>query len=326
MKKIIIVATGGTIAGSGKVGKTANYHAGTIAIENIVESIPLINDVADLEAIQLFNFDSNEMDEERWIILANKINELTKRDDVDGVVVTHGTDTLDETAYFLNLTLHTYKPVVLTGAMRPASATSADGPLNLYQAVCLAASDEAVGHGVMAVFSSTIYSGRDIQKTSNFKTDAFDQKDFGCLGYMNDDKVMMFSRTFKKHTLLSVFSKMSLTDLPVVGIVYYYVGADAGILDFMSQNHRGIVIIGSGRGNYNKAWLEKIETLSKKGIVFVRASRVQQGIVIEDEYFDPNNICIPSNTLSGQKARVLLMLALAYTDDIQEIKKIFNEY
>ena len=198
--------------------------------------------------------------------------------------------------------------------------------MNLYQAVCSASSDEAIGHGVMAVFSSTIYSGRDIQKTNNFKTDAFDQKDFGCLGYMNDDKVMMFSRMFKKHTLLSVFSKTTLAKLPAVGIVYYYVGAHARILDFMAQNHRGIVIIGSGRGNYNKAWLEKIESLSAKGIVFVRASRVQQGIVIEDEYFDPDNICVPANTLSGQKARVLLMLSLAYTNDIKEIKKIFNEY
>ncbi len=178
----------------------------------------------------------------------------------------------------------------------------------------------------MAFFQVRIYSVvRDIQKTNNFKTDAFDQKDFGCLGYMNDDKVMMFSRTFKKHTLLSVFSsKMTLAKLPAVGIVYYYVGADARILDFMAQNHRGIVIIGSGRGNYNKAWLEKIESLSAKGIVFVRASRVQQGIVIEDEYFDPDNICVPANTLSGQKA--LLMLSLAYTNDIKEIKKIFNEY
>lgn len=326
MKNIVIVATGGTIAGSGKVGKTANYHAGTIDIDKIIESIPLINEVANLKAIQLFNVDSNEMNEEYWVALTTKINELACDENVDGIVVTHGTDTLDETAYFLNLTVHTYKPVVLTGAMRPASATSADGPLNLYQAVCLAACDEANGHGVMAVFSSTIYSGRDIQKTNNFKTDAFDQKDFGCLGYMNDDRVMMFSRTFKKHTLLSIFSQMPLEKLPQVGIVYYYAGADETVLDYMAKGHQGIVIVGSGRGNYSKAWLAKIEILSKQGIIFVRASRVQQGIVNEDEYFDPHNCCIPANTLSGQKARVLLMLALAHTDDFNEIKQIFNEY
>lgn len=326
MKNIVIVATGGTIAGSGKVGKATNYQAGKININDIIDSIPMINEVADLTAIQLFNVDSNEMDEEHWLILANKINELAQNDDVDGIVVTHGTDTLDETAYFLNLTIHTYKPVVLTGAMRPASATSADGPINLYQAVCLASCDDALGHGVMAVFSSTIYSGRDIQKISNFKTDAFEQKDFGCLGYMNDDKVMMFSRTFKKHTLQSVFSEHKLTKLPSVGIVYYYAGAKSDILTLMAKSHQGIVIIGSGSGNYSKSWMHCIEELSKQGIVFVRASRVNQGIVYESDVFDPHNICIPSNTLSGQKARVLLMLALSITNDVKEIKKIFNEY
>ena len=309
MKNIIIVATGGTIAGSGKVGKATNYQAGKINIKEIIDSIPMINEVANLKAIQLFNVDSNEMNEEHWIILANKINDLASQKNVDGIVVTHGTDTLDETAYFLNLTINTYKPVVLTGAMRPASATSADGPINLYQAVCLASCDDALGHGVMAVFSSTIYSGRDIQKISNF-----------------DDKVMMFSRTFKKHTLQSVFSEKPITELPPVGIVYYYAGAKPDILTMMAQNHRGIVIIGSGSGNYSQAWLNEIETLGAQGIIFVRASRVNQGIVYESDVFDPHNVCIPSNTLSGQKARVLLMLALSVTQNTKEIKRIFNEY
>lgn len=326
MKNIIIVATGGTIAGSGKVGKATNYQAGKIDINEIIDSIPMINEIANLKAIQLFNVDSNEMDEKHWLLLANKINELVNCEDVDGVVVTHGTDTLDETAYFLNLTIHTYKPVVLTGAMRPASATSADGPINLYQAVCLASSDDALGHGVMAVFSSTIYSSRDIQKVNNFKTDAFEQKDFGCLGYMNDERVCMFSRTFKKHTLQSIFSQDLPEVLPKVGIVYYYAGSDVEILTMMAKKHQGIVIIGSGSGNYSKAWLEEIEKLTKLGIVFVRASRVNQGIVYESEVFDPNNVCVPANTLSGQKARVLLMLALTKTKNIDGIKKIFNEY
>lgn len=326
MKNIVIIATGGTIAGSGKVGKATNYQAGKIDIKEIIDSISMINEIANLKAIQLFNVDSNEMNEDHWLILTNKINELASKDDVDGIVVTHGTDTLDETAYFLNLTINTYKPVVLTGAMRPASATSADGPMNLYQAVCLASSDDALGHGVMALFSSTIYSGRDIQKISNFKIDAFDQKDFGCLGYMHDDEVLMFSRTFKKHTLQSIFSNELPKVLPSVGIVYYYAGANVEILTMMAKEHQGIVIIGSGSGNYSKTWLQEIERLYNEGIIFVRASRVNQGIVYESTTFDPNNICIPSNTLSGQKARVLLMLALSKTKEIKEIKNIFSEY
>ncbi|WP_027090385.1 asparaginase [Thomasclavelia saccharogumia] len=326
MKNIVIIATGGTIAGSGKIGKATDYHAGKIDIKEIIDSIPTINEVANLKAIQLFNVDSNEMDEKHWLCLTKKINELANCDDVDGIVVTHGTDTLDETAYFLNLTVHTYKPIVLTGAMRPASATSADGPMNLYQAVCLASSDEALGHGVMALFSSTIYSGRDIQKVSNFKIDAFDQKDFGCLGYMYDDKVLMFSRTFKKHTLQSIFSKDLSEELPAVGIVYYYAGAKVELLKMMADEHQGIVIIGSGSGNYSRVWLQEIERLTNQGIVFVRASRVNQGIVYKSDVFDPHNVCIPSNTLSGQKARVLLMLALSKTRDINEIRRIFDEY
>ncbi len=326
MKNIVIIATGGTIAGSGKIGKATDYQAGKIDIKEIVDSIPMINEVANLRAIQLFNVDSNEMDEKHWLCLTKKINELANHDDVDGIVVTHGTDTLDETAYFLNLTVHTYKPVVLTGAMRPASAASADGPMNLYQAVCLASSDEALGHGVMALFSSTIYSGRDIQKISNFKIDAFDQKDFGCLGYMYDDKVLMFSRTFKKHTLQSIFSENLPEKLPSVGIVYYYAGAKVSLLKMMADEHQGIVIIGSGSGNYSRRWLQEIERLNNEGIIFVRASRVNQGIVYKSDVFDPNNVCIPSNTLSGQKARVLLMLALSRTADIEEIKRIFDEY
>ncbi len=143
---------------------------------------------------------------------------------------------------------------------------------------------------------------------------------------MNDDKVMMFSRTFKKHTLQSVFSEKPITELPPVGIVYYYAGAKPDILTMMAQNHRGIVIIGSGSGNYSQAWLNEIETLAAKGIIFVRASRVNQGIVYESDVFDPHNVCIPSNTLSGQKARVLLMLALSVTQNTKEIKRIFNEY
>ena len=309
MKNIVIIATGGTIAGSGKIGKATNYQAGKIDIKEIIDSIPMINEIANLTAIQLFNIDSNEMNEQYWLCLTKKINDLANQDNIDGFVVTHGTDTLDETAYFLNLTVCTYKPVVLTGAMRPASATSADGPMNLYQAVCLASNDEALGHGVMALFSSTIYSGRDIQK-----------------GYMYDDKVQMFSRTFKKHTILSMFSKSLPAELPSVGIVYYYAGANVQLLTMMAKIHQGIVIIGSGSGNYSKLWLEEIQRLSNEGIIFVRASRVNQGIVYESSIFDPLNICIPSNTLSGQKARVLLMLALSKTTNINEIKKIFDEY
>lgn len=326
MKTIAIVATGGTIAGTGQQGKTVAYHAGEMSVDEIVSSIPMIKEVANIKAYQLMNVDSNEMGPKQWIQLSNKINEIVEDDEIDGVVVTHGTDTLDETAYFLTLTLNTSKPVVITGAMRPATATSADGPYNLYQAVCLATNDQATHQGVMGFFSNTIYSGRDIQKVNNYKIDAFDQKAFGCLGYMQDHEAYFFSRTFKIHTLASRFSKHLPSTLPNVAVAYFYGGADAGILYDMAKTHQGIVIAGSGNGNYSQSWLEAINDLSEKGIVFVRASRVSHGIVFDDYVFDPKQYCIAANTLSAQKARVLLMLALSQTHNRNEIVEIFNEY
>jgi len=326
MKTIAIVATGGTIAGVGQAGKTIAYHAGEINIDQIIESIPMINELANIEEYQVLNVDSNEMNPSRWIALSKTINELLAQDTIDGVVVTHGTDTLDETAYYLTLTINSQKPVIITGAMRPASATSADGPFNLYESVALAIHDEAYGQGVMGVFSSTIYSGRDIQKVNNFKVDAFDQKSLGCLGYMQDQEVYFYSKTFKKHTYLSRFSKKDINELPHVGIVYFYAGAFAQILYDMAQYHEGIIITGSGSGNYSQDWLKAIEDLSNQGIVFVRCSRVTQGIIFNDEIFDPHHLCIPGNTLTPQKARILLMLSLSQTHDLEEMRHIFNEY
>ena len=326
MKKVAIIATGGTIAGTGQLGKTTSYRAGEISVEDIISSIPMIKEIADIETIQLFNVDSNEMDPTKWMELSKVVNEVARRFDIDGIVVTHGTDTLDETAYYLNLTLYTQKPVVITGAMRPATATSADGPFNLYQAVCLAVSDDAKDQGVMALFSSTIYAARDIQKENNYKIDAFDQKSFGCLGYMQDDKVYLYSKTFKTHTIHSIFSYGELTQLPEVAIAYFYAGAKSSVLEDLAKSHQGIVLVGSGSGNYNKEWQNTIEKLSKQGVVFVRASRVPAGLIFDDHVFDPLHVCIPANTLSPQKARVLLMLALSKTKDTSQIKSIFEQY
>ena len=234
MKTIAIVATGGTIAGTGKKGKTAAYHAGEIDIDSIIETIPEINEVAHIKEYQLMNIDSNEMTHEKWLILKNNIEEILSDDTIDGAVVTHGTDTLDETAYFLTLTLNTPKPVVLTGAMRPATATSADGPFNLYQAICLACHGESYNRGVLALFSNTIYSGRDIEKVNNFKIDAFDQRSLGCLGYMQDQEVYFYTQTSKIHTVKSRFNKR-IDSIKSVAIAFYYSGADAEVNKVAAQ-------------------------------------------------------------------------------------------
>ncbi len=326
MKKIMVIATGGTIVGTGAVGKSKLYEAGQINIDEIISTVGNIGEFAKVEAIQLFNVDSNDLSLDDWLKLKNTVNEVASRDDITGIVITHGTDTLDETAFFLNLVCGTSKPVVLTGAMRPATATSPDGPMNLYQAIALASSDQAIGMGVVAVFSNTIYSSRDIQKENNFKTDAFSKRDFGCLGYMLDEKPYLFSKTYKRHTYTSEFSQVHLERLPAVGISYFYVGAPAEDLEKIAQDKDGMVIVGSGTGNYSKEWIATIESLIEKGKVIVRASRVNNGMVFENIHFDPSNRCISANTLTGPKARVLLMLALCMTRDIGEIKRIFGEY
>ncbi|MDO4465697.1 MAG: asparaginase [Bacillota bacterium] len=325
MKTIAIIATGGTIAGTGQNGKTVGYHAGEISVDDILQSIPGIHEVSRIRTFQLCNLDSNEMNKEIWMQLSNTINSLVLDEDIDGIVVTHGTDLIEETSYYLTLTLNTNKPVVITGAMRPDTATSADGPFNLYQAVNLACSDKARGKGVMVLFSNTIFSGRDVQKVNNFKIDAFGQKASGCLGYMQDEEVYFFSESFKKHTSNSVFAG-NYTTLPDVGIAYFYGGVDSSILYHLAEKNEGIVLVGSGSGNYSQAWLNAINDLSEKGIVFVRSSRVSEGIVFSDKVFDPNEYCVASNTLSGQKARILLMLALKKTKNREDIKRIFNEY
>lgn len=325
MKTIAIIATGGTIAGSGEKGKTAVYHAGEIDIDSIIQTIPEINDVAALKTYQLMNIDSNEMTKDHWLRLKKDIEDILQDVTIDGAVVTHGTDTLDETAYFLTLTLNVRKPVIITGAMRPATATSADGPFNLYQAICLAINDESYDQGVLALFSNTIYSGRDIQKVNNFKIDAFDQKSLGCLGYMQDNQAYYYTKTNKKHTIYSIFNG-KIDSLPDVAIVYFYSGASSDILYYLAKKNKGIVIAGSGSGNYSQEWLLAIEDLSKQGIVFVRSSRISQGIVYDNDVFDPHQLCVPSNTLSPQKARVLLMLSLLKTNDVATIRKYFQTY
>lgn len=209
-KNITIIATGGTIAGRGSVGKSANYQAGTFDVEEIVQSIPQIRDLANLNTIQLCNVDSNDMGLDKWVELRNICHELEKNRYVDGIVITHGTDTLEETAFFLNLTLACHKPVVLTGSMRPATATSADGPMNLYQAVALACHMEAWQAGVLAVISDTIYSGRDLQKTNSYKTDAFKMGEFGSLGYMRDDHVYLLNSPLKSIHFKRFFQKWNL--------------------------------------------------------------------------------------------------------------------
>lgn len=325
MKTIAILATGGTIAGSGDIGKSAGSQAGQMDVEDIVKSIPKIEQLANLKMIQLCNVDSNDVGLEKWLAIRKVCQELEEDKDIDGIVITHGTDTLEETAFFLNLTLSNHKPVVLTGSMRPATATSADGPMNLYQAVALASSKEAEEAGVMAVFSDTIYSGRDLQKTNSYKTDAFKMGEFGALGYMQDDQIYLLNEPHKRHTFQTIFSKLDIETLPNVGIYYVHSDSDPDLLKWMLERYDGVIMAGTGAGNYSNSIKEILNTDENKAIV-VRASRLLEGAVFESDVFDPKGRTVPGYKFSPQKARILLMLSLVLTSDRDKIARIFKGY
>lgn len=322
---VVVLATGGTIAGSGTAGKATNYTAGQLDVGTLVDSAAGVTEIANVRGIQVCNVGSDDITDEYWLTVVNTINELAQDENIDGFVITHGTDTLDESSYFLNLTVKTDKPVVMTGAMRPSTATSADGPMNLYQSIALAANENAAGRGVMVVFSDGIYGGRDVQKISTFQTDAFDSKDFGGLGYMVDGVPYFYNESVKCHTTEAEFDISGLTELPKVGVAYFTIDADPGILDYYVESGvQGIVIAGAGSGCYSESWNNKIDELSATGIPVIRCSRIGSGVITQDDYFIGN--VARGNDLAPQKASVLLRLILTVTNDIEQVQAMFDKY
>ncbi|MFA5002626.1 MAG: asparaginase [Methanolinea sp.] len=320
---VVIVATGGTIAGIGSSsGELLNYTPGTISISDLMATVPGLNTSASLEGEQFSNIASDQMTPALWLNLTLRVNELLADPDVDGVVITHGTDTLEETAYFLNLGVHSDKPVVITGAMRPATAISADGPLNLLNAVRLAGDPAAKGRGVLICLNNEINGARDTTKTSTEMVETFRSPDFGLLGYMQDEKPAFYRNSTRRHTAASEFILARGTRLPRVDIVYGYPGMDTTALDaFASGGSEGIVLAALGNGGYPESIGDALVNLSARGIPVVVSSRTGTGIVAPGD-----TALISADTLNPQKARILLMLALTKTHDTAEIGKMFGEY
>lgn len=325
---VYILATGGTIAGTGKSAIASGYTAGQVAISSLIEAVPQIKDVANVTGEQIVNIGSQDMNNEVWLTLAKRINELLATDDVDGIVITHGTDTMEETAYFLNLTVHSAKPVVITGAMRPSTAMSADGPLNLYNSVVTAAAPESVGKGVLIVMNGLILGAESTQKMNTVDVQTFQAPDAGALGYIYNSKVYYNMSPLKKHTTESVFDVTNLKELPKVGIVYSYSNVEADVMDpFLTNGYQGVIHAGLGNGNYHKNVFPKLLEARKLGIIVVRSSRVPTGpTTLYDEVDDEKYQFVASWELNPQKARVLLMLALTKTNDWKTIQQYFEEY
>ncbi|MCR5107819.1 MAG: asparaginase [Lachnospiraceae bacterium] len=320
-KKVVILATGGTIAASGDEGKTTGYDPGVISAEELISSVPELKDVADIDAVQICNLNSDDMTDEIWIELANKINEMAKDPDITGFVITHGTDTMEETAYFLNLTVKTDKPVVLTGSMRPPTSLSADGPMNLYEAASVAASDEAYGKGVLIVLSDHIYSARSVTKTSTYSVDAISSGEMGSMGIVRDGRVFIYEEPVKLHTVSTEFDVSDIKELPKVSILYFCVDSDPGLLSYAADNSDGLVIAGAGAGEFSEEYKEIIGSLS---IPVVISSRIDDGIIIPDNLLCENTVA--ADNLSPQKAAILLRLSLLNTTDNEKLQKIFTSY
>ena len=326
--KIRIIATGGTIAGVSTSATKSNYKAGEVGIQQLLLAVPEINAIAEVSGEQLVKIGSQDMNDDVWLKLAKRINELLNKEGFDGVVITHGTDTMEETAYFLNLTVNSSKPVVMVGAMRPSTGMSADGPLNLYNAVAVASDKNAQNRGVMVVMNDVVLDAKDVIKTNTLAVETFKGANFGNLAYIHSGKPFFTRLVQNKHTTQSVFDIQNLNSLPKVGIVYGYSNAsELPMKALIDAQYAGIVYAGVGNGNFYHKLFELAVDAQKKGIQIVRSSRVPMGATTLDaEIDDAQYHFVASQALNPQKARVLLMLSLTKTKNWKQIQQYFNEY
>lgn len=329
MKKIYVLATGGTIASKveNRVS-TLGYDGPVIKVESLISNIPELTEIADIKAEQVIFKPSLEINFTDLKILSDRINELFKSNECDGIVVTHGTDTMEETAYFLNLMINSEKPVVVTGSMRPEGVISPDGGFNLYDAVCCAVSDQSYGMGVVIAMNNLILSARDAIKFYTFKTDAFQAPLYGALGTVRNGCVSYRYKPIRRHTVTSEFIGTEINSSKVE-IVYMYQGCtDLLFKAAIEAGCKGIITAGTGDGNIIKSIKNLYD--SKKSIdsslpILVRSFRLTAGDVSSYVTHNYSKI-ISAEDISPQKAYILLNLALSHTDDPKEIRRIFNEY
>ena len=322
---IYILATGGTIAGSGSGALDTSYTSGTVTVDKLIAAVPDINKIATIKGEQISNIGSQEMNNEVWFKLANRVNELLTSGKADGVVITHGTDTMEETAYFLNLVVKSDKPIVMVGAMRNSGSLSADGPLNIFNAVNVAMNKEAAGKGVMVVMNDEIHAAREVTKTNTTAVDTFKSPNSGKIGTVFYGNVKFYMNPTRKHTVNSAFDITKIKELPRVDIIYSHSNDNPDFVNVAVKNGaKGIVNAGMGNGNPFPSALEALGEAVKVGVVVVRDSRVGSGeTTLNGEVDDGKYGFLASDNLNAQKARVLLMLALTQTTDKAKIQELF---
>ncbi|MBV4469821.1 asparaginase [Pseudomonas siliginis] len=329
LANIVVLATGGTIAGAGaSAANSATYQAAKVGIEQLIAGIPELSKLANVRGEQVMQIASESITNDNLLQLGRRVSELADSKDVDGIVITHGTDTLEETAYFLNLVEKTDKPIIVVGSMRPGTAMSADGMLNLYNAVAVASSKEARGKGVLVTMNDEIQSGRDVSKMINIKTEAF-KSAWGPLGMVVEGKSYWFRLPAKRHTMDSEFDIKDIKSLPDVEIAYSYGNvSDTAYKALAQAGAKAIIHAGTGNGSVSSRVVPSLQALRKDGVQIIRSSHVNAGgfVLRNAEQPDDKYDWVVAHDLNPQKARILAMVALTKTNDSKELQRMFWEY
>ncbi|WP_348970979.1 asparaginase [Pseudomonas atacamensis] len=329
LANVVVLATGGTIAGAGaSAANSATYQAAKVGIEQLIAGIPELSKLANVRGEQVMQIASESITNDNLLQLGRRVSELADSKDVDGIVITHGTDTLEETAYFLNLVEKTDKPIIVVGSMRPGTAMSADGMLNLYNAVAVASSKEARGKGVLVTMNDEIQSGRDVSKMINIKTEAF-KSAWGPLGMVVEGKSYWFRLPAKRHTMESEFDIKNIKSLPDVEIAYSYGNvSDTAYKALAQAGAKAIIHAGTGNGSVSSRVVPSLQALRKDGVQIIRSSHVNAGgfVLRNAEQPDDKYDWVVAHDLNPQKARILAMVALTKTNDSKELQRMFWEY
>ncbi|MCP2225906.1 glutamin-(asparagin-)ase [Pseudomonas silensiensis] len=329
LANVVILATGGTIAGAGaSAANSATYQAAKVGIEQLIAGVPDLSQLANVRGEQVMQIASESITNDNLLQLGRRVAELADSKDVDGIVITHGTDTLEETAYFLNLVEKTDKPIIVVGSMRPGTAMSADGMLNLYNAVAVASSKDARGKGVLVTMNDEIQSGRDVSKMINIKTEAF-KSAWGPLGMVVEGKSYWFRLPAKRHTMDSEFDIKTIKSLPDVEIAYSYGNvSDTAYKALAQSGAKAIIHAGTGNGSVSSRVVPALQALRKDGVQIIRSSHVNAGgfVLRNAEQPDDKYDWVVAHDLNPQKARILAMVALTKTNDSKELQRMFWEY
>lgn len=326
VKHIRILATGGTIAGTGGSG-SASYQPGTVSVDDLVAALPGIGDVANISAEQVANIGSYDIGEPLWRLLLRRIETALAEPGIAGAVVTHGTDTMEETAWFLSLVLPTIKPVVLVGAMRPAGSLSADGPHNLMDAIRVAVSDKARGCGVMVVMNDAIFDAASVTKTDAHRLHAFAAPSRAPIGHMLGAAPVFHARGAPHEAPFA----LSEDPLPRVAIAYAYAGVEARDIRAVAEGAQGLIIAGVGAGNFSAGARKAVRELTARGIPVVRTVRQGTGDIWREDALAGERSDDVLGTIAGRKlppskARILLMLALQQPRNTAGLQALFDRF